>query len=260
MDMSYATIHVFGQPRRLYRENLMKYMVRSKERLNNHPIYLVHSDMESFILYHNLCLEEDSKNKDNISEENDGKLQGTQSKHNEDEEGLWNMDFDGVASKEGARASVWIMSPKVDKSRLCSYKLAFDYTKIVAEYQALILGLHTLKDLGAKKIVVHGYLELVINQIKGVYQTKHPRMRAYRNFVLEMMHLFSEYDLFVIPIEDNIIVDALATSPSVFKTPIYPNRKYEIEVKHRPVVPDNVKYWQFFKDDNQLDFFFFAND
>jgi len=38
MDMSYATIHVFGHPRRLYRETLMKYMVGGKERPNNHPI------------------------------------------------------------------------------------------------------------------------------------------------------------------------------------------------------------------------------
>jgi hypothetical protein len=30
MDMSYATILIFGQDRRLYREVLLKYMVRSK--------------------------------------------------------------------------------------------------------------------------------------------------------------------------------------------------------------------------------------
>ena len=30
MDMSYATIPIFGQKRRLYRENLMKYMVSSQ--------------------------------------------------------------------------------------------------------------------------------------------------------------------------------------------------------------------------------------
>lgn len=29
MDMTYATIPIFGQPRRLYRETLMKYMVSS---------------------------------------------------------------------------------------------------------------------------------------------------------------------------------------------------------------------------------------
>jgi hypothetical protein len=51
LDMSYATISVFGQPKRLYRETLMKYVVSSQEKPQNFPIYSVHSDMDSFILY-----------------------------------------------------------------------------------------------------------------------------------------------------------------------------------------------------------------
>ena len=51
LDMSYATISVFGQPKRLYRETLMKYVVSSQEKPQNFPIYFVHSDMDSFILY-----------------------------------------------------------------------------------------------------------------------------------------------------------------------------------------------------------------
>lgn len=49
--VSYATIPVFGQPKKIYRQTLMKYVVSSKERPQNFPIYLVHSDMDSFILY-----------------------------------------------------------------------------------------------------------------------------------------------------------------------------------------------------------------
>ena len=51
MDMTYATIPVFGQQRRLYRETLMKYMVSSQEKPHNYPLYYVHSDLDSFILY-----------------------------------------------------------------------------------------------------------------------------------------------------------------------------------------------------------------
>jgi len=49
--MSYATISIFGQPKRLYRETLMKYMVSSEEKPQNFPIYAVHFDMDSFILF-----------------------------------------------------------------------------------------------------------------------------------------------------------------------------------------------------------------
>ena len=51
LDMSYATIFIFGQPRKLYRETSMKYMVSSEEKPQNFPIYSIHSDMDSFILF-----------------------------------------------------------------------------------------------------------------------------------------------------------------------------------------------------------------
>ena len=51
MDMTYATIPVFNQPRILYRETHMKYMVSSQERPENSPLYSIHTDLDSFSLY-----------------------------------------------------------------------------------------------------------------------------------------------------------------------------------------------------------------
>ena len=51
LDFSYATISVFGQLRKLYREVKMKYMITSKDKPKNHPIHSGHIDLESFILY-----------------------------------------------------------------------------------------------------------------------------------------------------------------------------------------------------------------
>jgi hypothetical protein len=64
----------------------------------------------------------------------------------------------------------------------------------------------------------------------------------------------------VIPRGKNQITDALATSASVFKIPIFPNIKYEIEFKHRPTVPDNIKYWKVFEDDKQVERFLQMSD
>ena len=119
----------------------------------------------------------------------------------------------------------------------------------MAEYETLVLGLRTLKEMGAMRIVVHGDSKLVINQVKGIYKSKHPRLRAYRNILLDLLEEFSEYNLSVIPRGDNLIVDALATSTSIFKIPNFPKKKYEIEVKQRPTVPGNIKYWQIFEED-----------
>lgn len=51
LDISYATIYVFGQPKNLYQETLMKYIVNSQDWPQKIPIYFVHSNIDSFILY-----------------------------------------------------------------------------------------------------------------------------------------------------------------------------------------------------------------
>jgi hypothetical protein len=122
----------------------------------------------------------------------------------------------------------------------------------MAEYEDTLLDLITLKDLGENKIYVHGYFELVISQVKYTYQTKHPRMRAYRNLVLDFFENVSEYNILVVPREHNLIAYDIYTFGSIFKIPIYPNNKYEIEVKNRPTILNNVKYWKVFENDKQI--------
>jgi len=58
MDMSYATIPIFGQDRWLYKEVLLKYMVSSKTHPNNHPIYSIDIEVGSSIFYNDLGFEE----------------------------------------------------------------------------------------------------------------------------------------------------------------------------------------------------------
>lgn len=52
IDFSYATTPMFGQMRKLYREQKMKYMITSEEKPVNRPINYVHTDLESFVLYY----------------------------------------------------------------------------------------------------------------------------------------------------------------------------------------------------------------
>ena len=66
-------------------------------------------------------------------------------------------------------------------------------------------------------------------------------MRSYKKLVLELLEEFDEYTILLIPREQNSIVDSLVSSASLFKIPIYPNKGYEIQVKHRPSIPYNVK-------------------
>jgi hypothetical protein len=103
--MSYATIPVFGQQRRLYRETLMKYMVSSQEKPHNYPLYSAHSDLDSFILYN----DGDTKKRDtqlieNVDSQDESPESGVTAKMKDEipEEfpaDFWSMDFDGAMSK-----------------------------------------------------------------------------------------------------------------------------------------------------------------
>jgi ribonuclease HI len=73
----------------------------------------------------------------------------------------------------------------------------------MVEYEALVLGLKDLKKMGSKRIYVHGDSELIINQVKGIYQAKHPGLRAYRNTILDLLEEFLEYILSTIPRDHN---------------------------------------------------------
>jgi len=162
------------------------------------------------------------------------------------------MNFDGALGKDGVGIGILIRSPifqpdKVPSNvRVCSYKLAFDCPNNEVEYEALITGLKILKKLGAKRISVYGDSELVIKQVKGEYQAKHPQMRAYRNVVLDILKMFPKYKLTVVPRSQNIIVDSLTTIESNLTISMNSSNKFQIHVKHRSTVPDNLRYWQFF--------------
>ena len=60
------------------------------------------------------------------------------------------MYFDGSMAKIGVGDSVYIISPIRDFKAL-SYKLTFECTNNVAEYEALLLGMNALKYLGKKR-------------------------------------------------------------------------------------------------------------
>ena len=62
MDLTYATIPVFGKQRRLYRETIMAYVVSIKDKPQNFPIYSCDTGLESAILF-NESAEEESEDK-----------------------------------------------------------------------------------------------------------------------------------------------------------------------------------------------------
>ena len=129
------------------------------------------------------------------------------------------MSFDGSCRKAGSGASVWIHTTNIGHS----YKLYFQCTNNIAEYEALLLGLHLLKDLGTKKISLQGDSELIIRKIKGEYSSKNPILREYMNFSLDLLKTFEKYDLTFIPRAQNNLANELAFPTSNCQIPMKMN-------------------------------------
>ena len=73
----------------------------------------------------------------------------------QNDEGVWTMYFDGSISKEGAGAGIWIIYPIRD-SKVYYFKLTFECTNNVAEYEVFLLGLNSLKEIKEKRIDLFG--------------------------------------------------------------------------------------------------------
>lgn len=76
------------------------------------------------------------------------------------------------------------------------------------EYEALILGLKLVRNIGAKRVSIMGDSEIVVKQIDVVYMTKDPRLSCYRGTIVEI--LFIETKLVVIPRKHNMQAHSLA--------------------------------------------------
>ena len=71
-----------------------------------------------------------------------------------------------------------------------SFKFAYECTNNEAKYEALMLAIQIPKGFEEKKVLIRRDLELVIKQLQGEYQARHPRMRSYRNVIQDLVEGF----------------------------------------------------------------------
>ena len=155
---------------------------------------------------------------------------------------------------ETAGAGVVLISPEEECTHM-SFKLAFQVTNNIAEYEALILDLNAAKDRRIRSIKVFGDADLIIKQVNKTFQAKHPRLKAYRDEVWRIIDSFDYFCISYIPRSQNQLVDSLAVSASLFIPPMPPRLVYEVQMKYRPSLPNNVHHWKVFDDDNEVNRF-----
>ena len=126
------------------------------------------------------------------------------------------MVFDGASNALGNGIGAVIISPKGCHTPFIA-RLCFNCTNNMVEYEACIMGLRVAIDLRDKFLSVFGDSALVISQIKGEWDTKHPNLIPYRECVLTLIPHFTEITFEHFPREENQLADVLATMSSMFK-------------------------------------------
>ena len=85
-----------------------------------------------------------------------------------DEEETWILKFDGSVIENSIGTRIVIMSPRGVKTTL-SFNLAFECTNNQAKYEALVISLEILLDLGAKYVQLIGDSQLVLRLLTWEY-------------------------------------------------------------------------------------------
>jgi ribonuclease HI len=167
---------------------------------------------------------------------------------------LWTMYFDGSLMKTGACASLLFVSP-LEKHLRYVIRLHFLASNNVAEYEALVNGLHIATELGAWRLDARGDSQLVIDQVMKNSHYRDRRMEAYCDEVRRLEDKFYGLELNHIARRYNETADELAkiasgwttVSPNVFSRDLHqPSVKIDDapepeEASAEPEVPSTVK-------------------
>ncbi|XP_010423585.1 PREDICTED: uncharacterized protein LOC104708678 [Camelina sativa] len=140
-------------------------------------------------------------------------LEGAEPTSSDPTGGLWTLHVDGASSHLGSGVGIRLTSPTGEILEQ-SFRLRFQATNNVAEYEALIVGLRLTNGMKIKQVRAFYDSQLVANQFSGEYDTKTEPMATYLDVVRVLSKRFDQFELVKIPRGDNAPADALAALTS----------------------------------------------
>ncbi|XP_024200674.1 uncharacterized protein LOC112204019 [Rosa chinensis] len=121
----------------------------------------------------------------------------------------WILFFDGSRTETLAGAGIVLENLAGDRFSY-SFQLEFKCTNNQAEYEALIISLEVLPELGVRDVQVHGDSLLVINQRQEKYRCASCLLIPYLNRAIELLDQFDDVGLEYISRESNFAANELA--------------------------------------------------
>ncbi|XP_062104043.1 uncharacterized protein LOC133815192 [Humulus lupulus] len=122
---------------------------------------------------------------------------------------LWTMYTDGASNSQGAGIGVVLEAPsglKIEEA----IRLEQSAMNNEAEYEALIYGLELAREMGIQRLNFRGDSQLMIEQVAGNFDTKAPHLASLLQKVIDLRSHFRQFELILVPREQNQKADALA--------------------------------------------------
>ena len=107
---------------------------------------------------------------------------------------IWKICLYGARSRHGAGVGIVLISPAGEES-IYSFRLEFDCTNNVAEYEALLLGLEIARDMKIKCLSVIGDFDLVVSQVRNQFAAKNDILCNYRNAIWDAIEIFDVFSI-----------------------------------------------------------------
>lgn len=118
---------------------------------------------------------------------------------------------DGASRGNPGPAGIGVLFRQRGGPKLCEYHEAVGRcTNNVAEYRAVLAALGHCSRWGVKRVHLYMDSELIVRQLKGVYQVKSPDLRPLYQQVVVLTRPLKEFEVRHIPRAKNAHADALA--------------------------------------------------
>eukprot|EP00277_Geminigera_cryophila_P001685 CAMPEP_0179423214 /NCGR_PEP_ID=MMETSP0799-20121207/10876_1 /TAXON_ID=46947 /ORGANISM="Geminigera cryophila, Strain CCMP2564" /LENGTH=135 /DNA_ID=CAMNT_0021197465 /DNA_START=56 /DNA_END=463 /DNA_ORIENTATION=- len=121
------------------------------------------------------------------------------------------MWIDGASRGNPGLASYGVYVTDADGSKVREISRCIGkYTNNVAEWQAAVEGLRSAVELKARRVELSSDSKLVVMQLTGKWQVRHPHLQPYCNKAQKLARQIEDFDIKWVPREDNKEADRLA--------------------------------------------------
>ncbi|KAL0391257.1 UNVERIFIED_CONTAM: hypothetical protein Slati_4579300 [Sesamum latifolium] len=128
----------------------------------------------------------------------------------------WLLHLNGSSTVQSSGAGIVITSPQGEDLEF-AVKFDFKASNNEAEYEALMVGMKTTHEEGARHLIAYSHAQLVVKQVEGIYEAKEENMIQYLQQIVELKTSFESFQNVQILREENVKADCLSKLASALE-------------------------------------------